>query len=170
MQLELREVQLLQERKAGYKGSMKSDKAREEKEQKAEEERAAKEKAEAERREALEQRRKDLEASLPKEPGRLVMGSKTVSIRHNDGRSAQRRFAGDTAISTLFDWVDVSFEIERETVILTTLNGQKTFSWDDDDNDENTLEKSGLGRMVGLRVTMKEDDEPVENTTAATES
>jgi hypothetical protein len=51
-----------------------------------------------------------------------------------------RRFAPDVTISTLFDWVDVTFEVNAETVILTTMNGPGTFSWD---SSSQTLEETG---------------------------
>ena len=52
------------------------------------------------------------------------------------------------------------YEIERETVILTTMKGDKTFSWDDESGSlEKSLEEVGLGRNTGFRVTIKKTDE-----------
>lgn len=150
MQLELRESMFYKDRKEGYIDSMQSDKDKKERERKEEAERATTEKAEQAQREAMETRREELRASLPDEPGKDVEGVKTVALRLADGRSCQRRFAPDVKISTLFDWTDTAFEIERETVILTTMNGQSSFSWE---NSSQTLKEAGLGRLVGLRVT-----------------
>jgi hypothetical protein len=155
MQLELRETMFYKDRKEGYIDSMQSDKDRLERERKEKAERVAKEKAEQAQRDALVKRREELRASLPDEPGKDVEGVKTVALRLADGQSCQRRFAPDVKISTLFDWVDATFEIERETVILTTMNGQNTFSWD---SSSQTLEEAGLGRLVGLRVTISKPE------------
>jgi hypothetical protein len=162
MQLELRETMFYKDRKEGYIDSMQSDKDRLVRERKEEAERVAKEKAEQAQRDALKKRREELRASLPDEPGKDIEGVKTVALRLADGRSCQRRFAPDVTLSTLFDWVDATFEIERETVILTTMNGQNTFSWD---SSSQTLEEAGLGRLVGLRVTQSnpETSEKSEN-------
>jgi len=157
MQMELRELQIYKDRKEGYIDSMQSDKDRKQRERKEEQERAAKEKAEEEQREAIQERRKQLRESLPAEPGKDLVGAKTVALRLADGRSSQRRFAPDVAMSALFDWVDATFEVERESVTLTTMNGQQSFSWDKDSTE--TLEDAGLGRMVGLRVTVQNNSE-----------
>jgi len=153
MQLELREAQLHRERKEGYKDSVQSDRERERREREEEEQRKEIEKAERERREAIEQRREDLRASLPNEPtGAAAVNAKTIALRFADGRSAQRTFAPDTKIATLFDWVDAMFEMERETIQLTTLNGKQSFAWEDSDA---TLSGAKFGKMTGLRVTKK---------------
>ena len=156
MQLELREAQLFQERKEGYKSSVQNDLERKVREKKEEAERLAKEQAEKERLEALEKRREEFARSLPEEPGPKAKDAITMSIRFSDGRSEKRRFASDTQLSVVFNWVDVSFKMERELVILTTMNGKQTFSWDDA-SEEKTLKEAGLGRMVGFRVTKKEE-------------
>ncbi|CAB9514384.1 UBX domain-containing protein [Seminavis robusta] len=152
MQLDRREAQLYQERKAGYQESVKSDVDRKIREKKEEEERIAKEKAEKERLAALEQRRKELLESLPEEPKAGNKDAMTLSIRLADGRSGKRRFAKETELSIVFNWVDASFQMERETVVLTTMNGKQTFNWEDT-TDEKTLADAGLGRMVGFRVS-----------------
>jgi hypothetical protein len=155
MQLELRETMFYKDRKEGYIDSMQSDKDKRERERKEKAEQVAKEKADQARRDALVKRREGLRASLPDEPGKDVEGVKTVALRLADGQSSQRRFAPDVTISTLFDWVDATFEIERETVILTTMNGQNSFSWD---SSSQTLEEAGLGRLVGLRVSISKPE------------
>lgn len=158
MQAERREEQLYKERRDGYQDSVQSDRDRERRERIEEEERQEKEQAERERIEQLERRREALRSSLPDEPDSSVTGTKTIALRMADGRSTQRRFAPDTPVATLFNLVDVSFEMERETVILTTLNGQKTLTWEEDN--EATLAEVGFGRMTGLRVSIqKEEDE-----------
>ncbi len=103
----------------------------------------------------MKARREELKESLPedlKEGGNI----KKVSLRFPDGRSGQRGFSSDQSLSVLFNWVDAFYEIERETVILTTLNGKTTFSWDTESVNETTLEDAGLGKMTAFRVTVKE--------------
>jgi hypothetical protein len=153
MHHELKEAQLFKERKEGYKSSVVSDVQRREREKIEEAERIAKVKAEKERVEMLATRREELRASLPEEPGKDVTDAMTIALRFPDGKAGQRRFTPDTPMSVVFNWVDSGFEMEREQVILTTMNGQKSFSWEEADGV--TLGESGLSRMTGLRVTVK---------------
>ena len=155
MQLEAKEMKYYKERKEGYKDSIQSDKERQDREKRQEQERLAKEKAERERQEALHQRREMLRESLPDEPSKGDANTKTISLRLPDGQSKQRRFASNVELSVVFDWADVDFEMERETLVLTTMNGKKTFSWDNDK--EMSLQDAGIGRMTGLRVLQKQD-------------
>ena len=158
MQTELREIELFQERKEGYKNSVKTDIESKKKEEREAAERKAREEAEKKRAEELRQRRVTLEENLPDEPDKSDATAKTVALRLADGRSAQRRFPADASLETVFGWVDVVFAIEQETVTLTTMNGKLSFCWDDR---ETTLEDSGLPKMAGLRVTVskkKSDD------------
>lgn len=162
MQTEVREVQLHKERKEGYKESMQSDWERKIREKKEEEERLIKEKAEQERLESLERRRVGFLESLPEEPGLGARGAITLSIRHEDGRSEKRKFAPDTQLNIVFNWVDASFKMEREIVVLTTMNGKQSFSWENA-SEEKTLKEAGLGRMVGFRVSEKKAEEDSES-------
>lgn len=157
MQLELREIKFFQERQEGYRESVVTDAQRQETERKMEAERIAKEMAEKERIQALEQRRKELLASLPEEP---TAGSDmvTIALRFTDGRTGQRKFEPTTPLETIFNWVDASYEIERETVMLATMNGQKSFAWQD--CGKQTLADAGIGRMTGLRVSQVKADAP----------
>lgn len=152
MQLAVREEQLYRERQEGYHGSIQSDLERQERERREREARMAREKAEKERRQAIVDRRQQLRESLPAEP--LAPNAKLIALRLADGRSSQRRFSPDTKLSTIFNWVDAEFELEREAVTLTTLNGQKSFSWEDTDQ---TLADIGFAKMTGLRVTVKRE-------------
>jgi hypothetical protein len=154
MQTEMKEIKYFKERKEGYSKSVDNDIQREEREAKEEAERLTKEKAEIEHMAAIQKRREELKSSLP--PEDKSGKAKTVALRFADGKSGQRKFAPDTPLSTLFDWVDAMFEIERETIVLTTMNGKQEFSWDD--ADAKTLEEAGLGRMTGLRVTEKKPE------------
>jgi UBX domain len=85
----------------------------------------------------------------------------TVALRFGDGRTGTRRFTKEATLQDIFHWVDAIFEIERESVILQTMNGKRTFYWHDDDDDDNggsmkvTILDSGLGKMFGLRVNTK---------------
>jgi glutamate synthase domain-containing protein 2 len=156
MQTELKEVQYYQERKEGYKESVQNDIVRKNQEKEEEAKRAAAEKADKEHQEAIAKRRTELKASLPEEA--TDKGAKKIAIRFADGRSGQRRFTGDQPLSTVFNWVDVMYEIEREKVILTTMNGKQTFTWDEVEN-EKSLDEAGLGRMTGFRVAEKKEEE-----------
>lgn len=157
MQLEMREAQLLQERREGYKSSVQSDTERKLREKKEEAERLAKEKIEKERLDALEKRREEFLQSLPEPPGPEVKDAITISIRCSDGRTEKRRFESDVQLSLVFNWADATFKMEREVTILTTMNGKQTFSWDDA-SEEKSLKEAGLGRMVGFRVTEKKEE------------
>jgi UBX domain len=157
MQKQVLELQLFKERKEGYRESVQSDVERKIREAKEEAERLAKEKAEKERLEALERRRAEFVKDLPEEPGPKVRDAITLSVRHNDGRSEKRRFAKDTELDVLFNWVDATFKVEREKVILTTMTGKQTFSWEDASEKKN-LKEAGLGRMVGFRLLEKVEE------------
>lgn len=159
MQTVLKELQYFKERNEGYKDSAKNDKERELREKEEEEKRLAAEKEEQERLDALETRRKDLLAALPEEfKGK---DCKKIALRFLDGRSGQRHFNPEQALTDVFNWVDAIYEMEREKLVLTTMNGKQTFTWEDH---EKTLEDAGLGKNVGFRVSTKEnDDVPSEN-------
>lgn len=156
MQLELREGQLMKDRIEGYHGSIHSDRERQERERRELEQKLLEEKAELERQEAVLQRRKSLLLSLPEEPPSTSGGSMTIALRFADGRSSQRRFAPESKVSTLFNWVDALFEMEREHITLTTLNGQKSYVWEE--SGDLSLADAGFARMTGLRVTERKAD------------
>lgn len=151
MQTVLKELQYFKERKEGYTESKKSDKEREKREKEEEEKRLAAEKAEQERLEELEKRRKGLKEALPEEP--KGKDTKKVALRFADGRSGQRRFSPEQPLTDIFNWVDAMYEVERENVILTTMNGKETFEWEEIGK---TLEEAGLGKNTGFRVSIKE--------------
>lgn len=155
LQNDAKELKFFKERTEGYVESSKSDKERKIQEAKEKAEQKAKEEAAAKRQKELEKRRAELKKELPDD--NTGSDVKKVSLRFADGRSGQRGFASDQPLSILFNWVDAMYEIERETVILTTLNGKMTFSWDDANNDT-TLENAGLGKMTAFRVSEKKDD------------
>lgn len=161
MQKEIREIELFKERKEGYKESVQSDNERKIREKKEEEERLAKEKVEQERLEALEKRRTEFLEALPEEPDAKERGAITLSVRHPDGKTEKRRFAKDTQLSVVFNWIDGSFKMERELVVLTTMNGKQTFSWEDAE-EKKTLVEAKLGRMVGFRLSEKKVEDTKE--------
>jgi F0F1-type ATP synthase membrane subunit b/b' len=166
LQHEAKEMEIQKERLEGYTESVKSDTERKKQEAKAKAEQQAKDEAEAKRQQELKERRIELKKSLPED---IKSGTdnnvKKVSLRFADGRSGQRGFAADQPLSVLFNWVDAMFEMERETVILTTMNGKLTFSWDGEQSiHQTTLEDAGLGKMTAFRVTLKkkvDENEPV---------
>jgi hypothetical protein len=136
---------------------MKEDKERVDKERREEEKRVEEERIQKEKEAALKERRKSLLEALPEEPESVGDGIITIALRFGDGQMGQRRFTDDTEVDVLFNWVDAVFELERERVILTTMNGQKSFSFGDDQS--KTLQDSSLGRLVAFRVSEKEDEE-----------
>ena len=154
MHHEQREAKLFQERQEGYKSSIVSDVERREQEAADAAAQLAKDKAEEARVAALEARRAELKESLPEEPGKQEENVMTNALRFADGRAGQRRFDSSTPVMTIFNWVDAHYEIERERITLTTMNGQKSFSWEELDESQ-TLAEAGLGRMTGLRVIEK---------------
>lgn len=153
MQTDLKELKLYQERKEGYIDSVQSDKERKKKEAQEEAERKAAEEKEAARKAEICARRQELQEGLP-EDVKKGNNVKKIALRFSDGRSAQRGFASDQPLQVVFNWVDAMFEIERETVVLTTLNGKQTFSWESDETKGNqTLEDAGLKKNTAFRVT-----------------
>ena len=55
--------------------------------------------------------------------------------------------------------------MERETVVLTTMNGKQKFTWDENTLKE-TLEETGLGRMTAFRVTVQPKEDPEKESSA----
>lgn len=160
---QLQELQYYQERQAGYKSSIQDDikrKQEEKRQAQLEKEKAEKEKA---HEEAMAQRRVELKESLPEEPSKGGEGIITIALRFADGRAGQRRFLPETPLSTIFDWVDAEYEMERETITLSTMNGQ--FQFEDWEDNQTLEEAKGIGRMTGLRVMKKEenDDDNADN-------
>lgn len=151
MQLELKEKELFIERQEGYKSSAKSDREREKLEAKLEAERKLKEEEEKQRLADLERRREELLQSLPEEPPQGDNDVIIIALRFADGRNAKRRFSGSHAMGYIFNWVDGEFGIERERVLLTTMNGNKIFTYGEFESV--SLDDTGLGKMTGLRVS-----------------
>ena len=154
MQHGARELALLKERTEGYKHSVESDVRRIQQEREREEERLEKERIQREREEKLEKRRASLLEDLPEEPESMGEGIITVALRFGDGRTGQRRFTEDTEIEALFNWVDAIYKEERECITLTTMNGQKSFFFEEQSRE--TLKDAGFAKMTGLRVLIEE--------------
>jgi UBX domain len=153
MQRDLKEAELHRERQEGYKSSIESDLQRKEEEKRAAADKIAKEKAEQERLSALKKRREEILESLPEEAKENDPDTVAIALRFADGRTGQRRFDASTPLSTVFNWVDATYSLERERIRLTTMNGKKSFVWEEVGS--NTLKEAGLGRMAGLRVLEK---------------
>ena len=157
MHKELREIAFMKERTEGYESSMKQDRERVEEEAEEEARRLEEEKLKKEKEESIMERRKTLLESLPEEPSSAGEGIITVALRFSDGRTGQRRFTGDTEVNVLCDWVDALFEMEREQVVLTTMKGKQSFSYNEDENV--TLSDAELGKLVAFRVSVKDTSE-----------
>lgn len=149
MQIELREHELLQERKEGYRESVKTDIENKLKEEREAAEKKAREEAEKKRAEEIAIRREILRENLPEEPDATDSTAYTLALRLLDGRSAQRRFASEATMESVFGWVDAHFEIEQETITLMTMNGKVSLTWEDRDT---KLEDARLPKKAGIRV------------------
>lgn len=155
LQVALKEAEYYRERKEGYSESVKNDQERKEREKKEQKLRLAREKVEKERQEAVATRREELKENLPDEDESA--DAKKVALRFPDGRSGQRQFSPDTPVSDLLNWVDAIFEMEREKVVLTSMNGKVTVTWDEEMNDK-SLSDIGLGRNTGFRVSEAQEE------------
>ena len=169
LQHDRKEVQLLEERHRGYVTSIKEDAERQKKEERELKLKKEEEEQEQMRKEQLEQRRQEFLESLPEEPEVGIEGAITIALRFEDGSRDQRRFmAEETTINDVLNWIDGVHKMEREKVVLTTMNGQKRFVYVDDGDDEEegdeskekerdeanvTLEQAGLSKMTALRVS-----------------
>eukprot|EP00559_Dactyliosolen_fragilissimus_P001854 CAMPEP_0184865610 /NCGR_PEP_ID=MMETSP0580-20130426/18632_1 /TAXON_ID=1118495 /ORGANISM="Dactyliosolen fragilissimus" /LENGTH=673 /DNA_ID=CAMNT_0027364885 /DNA_START=10 /DNA_END=2031 /DNA_ORIENTATION=+ len=180
------EQQYAKERAEGYTSSLQNDAKRERNERR---DRQQKEREEADKRkraEAYQKRRLILRDSLPQEPSSSNIPSDqviTVALRFGDGRTGRRRFLIQEDVNVLFDWVDGMFEMEREQVKLSSMNGRINLEYTADNNnvdetwweknyDEDegsflheagtTLKDAGLGKMVALRVVELKDNEEVD--------
>jgi hypothetical protein len=203
------EMKLLKERTQGYQSSIREDMAREMKEKQSlamEEQKKEKERLHLE---MLELRRTKLLANLIDEPTKdITDGVITVALRfaitnNNKGNKLpqqqgelRRRFiASETRVNDVFDWIDAKFGYERETLVLSTMNGSKKFVYCDDDDDDNvgieddndnddndddtydhvkdeekgknlTLVEAGFTKMMALRVTEIVRDRPTADVAA----
>lgn len=153
MQHDLVELKLFKERQVGYQSSIEDDRVREEKEKEKRRIEAEREQAEKQRLQDVLERRKELQDSLADEPDKGKEGVVTVAVRFSDGSRGQRCFDGDELIDQVFNWVDVEFEIERETFDLVTMNGKKTFAYGK--QKDLCLKDTGMGKMFALRVIKK---------------
>ena len=158
MQHQIREEALAEERAHGYGRSRKDDAEREEREMREAEEAAAREEAEKLRAEEMERRREELLGALPEEPPAGGPEVVTIALRFADGRTGQRRFDNSVGIDVVFNWVDAVYGIEREKIELSTMNGQKRFTYMEDGAENRALKDVGLGKMTGLRVVEIEED------------
>ena len=157
LQRSAQEAKDLKERKKGYLSSIKADVSRKQEEKQKQEETKAAEAAAKAREEEMAKRREQLVEHLPEEPPKTDKSAITVALRFMDGRKGQRRFEASTTIGNVLNWVDGVFEMERETVVLTTMNGKSTYSWEDDE--DTTLSEAGLSRMTALRVSESTQEE-----------
>ncbi|GAX18069.1 hypothetical protein FisN_25Hh044 [Fistulifera solaris] len=155
MQHAQKELQIAQERVEGYRTSIVQERQRQIDEQAQKEEEEARAQAAAAHAEAIKQRRAEFSATLP-DP---AVGSMTLAVRFADGTSHQRQFDPETAtLETVFNWVDVVAQQEREKVVLTTLNGKQTFKWEEE-HKTRSLGEMGWGKMVAFRVTEATSEE-----------
>ena len=170
MQKELQEIEWFQERKAGYHSSAKTDREEQERQEKEEALEKERQLQEEQRQAALLERRKRLEQDLPDEPEPSA-DVKTIALRLSASLTTnttkgeipaperlKRRFSADTPLATIFDWVDVVLELERETVILTTLNGKQSFSWNNVEDKESTVATVGSSKMMAFWVKTQEEE------------
>jgi hypothetical protein len=67
-------------------------------------------------------------------------------------------------MNVVFNWVDCTYKMEREKIVLSTMNGKNSFQYEGNPEEEDgvsgvTLKSAGLPRMTGLRVTESKDEE-----------
>lgn len=98
---------------------------------------------------AIQERRQKLKESL----GPEATTGKTIALSHDNNRY-QRKFSSSASVNDVFDWADVVLEVEREGIVLQSL--QEKFVYEDD----RTLEEAGLKQMVLFRV-LERKPEPV---------
>lgn len=171
MRAQLREAELHAERRSNYEQSMQLDTQRKKQEVIAKAEKKAKLEEEKKRMQLLKERRSQFLESLGEEPDSNDEGVVTVALRLADGRNAQRRFVDDGSMDTIFNWVDASFEWDRELLQLTTMRGDKKLEWDDCASSSIREYAGSKTKMLGLRISLrKEQVEEDEAEEAGTES
>jgi hypothetical protein len=107
-----------------------------------------------ERQEFVEARREKLREGLADEPKNGPEDGDVVTVRVEcSGRDERRRFSRDATMSDIFDWIDVTFEVEREKVQLA--GGGKEFTYKD--FNEKSLKEIRAPKMWALKM---EDEEP----------
>ena len=179
----------MKERSEGYMRSIEEDAIREKKEEEELQRKREEEEKMERRRKEMEQRRGELLENLPEEPengeGVMTVALRFQSVPSNAAASTQRRFSKNDTMNDVFNWIDATHGLERETIILSTMNGSRSFRYvedkgENDDQEEEkeidggdamiqeenmTLEQAGLGRMTALRVTKMatEDSGPSES-------
>ena len=155
-----KELQIAQERVEGYRTSIVQEQQRQIDLQTQKEQEEARAQAAAAHAAAIQQRRTEFAAALP-DP---AAGTMTLALRFADGTSHQRKFDPESAtLETVFNWVDVVAEKEREKVVLTTMNGKQTFVWEKEHRNR-TLREMGWGKMIAFRVTESAGEETVSPT------
>jgi hypothetical protein len=158
LQKVLQEQQIQQERIQGYRGSIRDDLQQREREERERIAGMERQRIEEERISAIQKRREELRASLLSSDEDVV-GGIPVALRFADGRNGKRIFAPTTSLSQIFNWVDGIYEMEREDIILTTLNGKQQFEWKDEEDEEELPTLETFGKMVAFRVTQKKKKE-----------
>lgn len=167
----------MKERSEGYMRSIEEDAMRQKKEEEELHRKREEEEKIQRRREEMELRRLELLESLPEEPengeGVMTVALRFQSVPSNAAAATQRRFLKNDTMNDVFNWIDATHGLERETLILSTMNGSRSFRYvedkgakDDQEEEEisdangdmiqgenMTLEEAGLGRMTALRVT-----------------
>lgn len=166
MQLELKELALMKERTQGYTSSIQSDLQRQQKEEQERQDEIKQQQLAQEHMEQTQQRRLQLKESLPDEPTTTGTDTITIALRFittatTTTSNTKRKF--DKEIHTLgdvFNWIDAIFEIERETISLTTLSNPRSFTYDE--HEKMTLKDAGFSKMTALRVSeliLKDNDD-----------
>ncbi|KAL7489284.1 hypothetical protein ACHAW6_014859 [Cyclotella cf. meneghiniana] len=177
LQHDRKEILLMKERSEGYMRSIEEDAIRQKKEEEELQRKREEEEKIQRRIGKMEQRRLELFQSLPEEPengeGVMTVALRFQSVPSNATAATQRRFLKNDTINDVFNWIDATHGLERETIILSTMNGSRSFRYvedkgekDDQEEEEEsdgngdmiqgenmTLEEAGLGRMTALRVT-----------------
>jgi hypothetical protein len=170
----MRESQQAQERVSNYQGSVLADQTKKQRQEQERLEKLNRERAQQQNMEKVRRRRVQLLAALPDEPPATNSAVTTVALRFiSNGQTSQRRFdASTTRLVDIFNWIDAVFEVEREHIVLQTMNGQETYDWITCQSSQNhgdtsddaapsttpTLLDMKWGKMRALRVRVVQSD------------
>ena len=66
--------------------------------------------------------------------------------------STKRKFDKEIhTVGDIMNWIDAMFEIERETISLSTMNNSRSFTYEE--HEQMTLQDAGFSKMTALRVS-----------------
>ena len=133
------------------------DGEREGREEREREERGRREEEEEGREREVEERREGFRSTV-EEREDPTEDFVTVSVRLGEGK-ARRKFGRAEQMTEIWNWIDCTFEKERETVTLLAGGGEE-YTLEKDG--ERTVGDAGLEEMCGMRAVVREEEEEEE--------